>query len=110
MVQFESHVETIRVTAPGAEEIFMRSLQLAGAAEGSEGKGDEEKTDGDGKGDEPVGGISAPGAEGRVEPAKGKYGKGGADDFMEELFQNAPKATEASWFRGLRDTGSGSNC
>ena len=110
LVQFEWHVETIRVTALRVEEIFMRRLQLAGAAEGSEGKSEEEKTDGDGKCDEPVGGISSPCAEGGIEPAESEHGKHGTNYFVEELFRNTPKTPEASWFGGVRDACRCDNC
>ena len=84
-------------------------LQLAGTAKRSEGKAKKENADEDRETNEPVSSISAPGADSGVKPANGEHGKCGADDFMEELFKDAPKTAEPARFDGLRDASSGNN-
>ncbi len=74
----------------------MRPLQLPGATEGGEREREEQEADDDRQGDEPVGRVARPGAQGRVEPAERENGKCRADHFVEQLPQNAPEAAEAA--------------
>jgi hypothetical protein len=80
---------------------------FSGAAERRDGKECKDYGDDDGKGDEPVGGVAGPGAEGGVEPGDGEDSEDCAGHFVKELFEYAPETAETALLgRVMRGTGS----
>lgn len=74
-------------------------LQGACAAKRTDGEEHKQQSHGDRNANEPEGDVAGPRAERGIQPAESENGKHGADRFVEELFQYAPKPAKSARLR-----------
>jgi hypothetical protein len=95
-------------TKKGAGQAPGNRLQLVRAAERTNREKKEQQCESNGCGDEPVGYVAGPGAQGYVEPDDAEKCKDSAGDLEEKLLKGAPETVETSLARrGCRRSGGG---